>query len=90
MKVNAIRLGIATALGLAVIWILCVVLVWLLPGMTMAVFADMMHGKASEMVMGWHLTLSGFFVGMFAWSVCGGITAWLIGTIYNKMSSNDA
>lgn len=90
MKIDSIRLGVATAIGLAVIWILCIIFVWLLPATTMSIFADMMHGKASDMGMSWHLTFSGIFVGMLAWSICGGFTAWLIATIYNKLSYKES
>ncbi|WP_223670710.1 DUF5676 family membrane protein [Kangiella shandongensis] len=89
MKIDALRLGVATAIGLAIIWILCVVFIWLLPTTSMGIFADMMHSNIADMGMGWHLTFSGIFVGMLAWAVCGGITVWLIATIYNKLSYKD-
>lgn len=83
MKLNSIQLGIATAIAFAVVWTLCVIFVWALPSLSMNIFEDMMH--SSDMNMTWHISGSGFVIGLVAWAVCSGFTAWLIAVIYNKL-----
>ncbi|WP_417446688.1 DUF5676 family membrane protein [Kangiella sp.] len=84
MKIKPLTLGIATAIAFAIVWTLCFIFVWVLPSLSMNVFEDMMH--STEMGMEWHISMSGFLVGLVVWSVCGGFTAWLLAVIYNKLS----
>ncbi len=84
MKLNPINFGIATAIAFAIVWIICFILVWTLPSLSMNIFTDMMHSK--DMNMAWHFGYSSFLIGLVAWSVFGGFTAWLIAVLYNKLS----
>ncbi len=83
MKCDANRLFVATAGAFAIIWIICSALVAILPGQMLGMSGHMIH--ADFAAMSWTLTWAGFVIGLVAWSVSAGITAWLIGTIYNKL-----
>ncbi|ACV26382.1 DUF5676 family membrane protein [Kangiella koreensis] len=84
MKLQAMTFGVATAIAFALVWTLCFIFVWALPALSMNLFADMMH--SSDMNMQWHFGFSSFLIGLVAWSICGGFTAWLIAVFYNKLS----
>lgn len=84
MKLNALNFGVATAVAFAIVWIICFIFVWMLPTFSMSLFSDMMH--SSDMNMQWHFGLYSFIVGLIAWSLCGGFTAWLIAVVYNKLT----
>lgn len=84
MKIQPLTLGIATAIGFAIVWTLCFILVWTLPSLSMNIFADMMH--SSDLNMQWHFGFFSFLIGLVAWSICGGFTAWLIAVFYNRLS----
>jgi membrane associated rhomboid family serine protease len=83
MLLNANKLGLAAALAVAIIWIVCSVLVMLLPQAMIGVTGDMMHADLSSMQ--WQMHLSGLLIGLVAWSLTAGFAGWLIALIYNKM-----
>lgn len=85
MKFKPLSLALSTAIAFAIIWILCVIIVWALPVFSMGLFNDMMHSQ--DMNMTWHISVSGLITGLIAWSACGGFTAWLIAVFYNRFSS---
>jgi hypothetical protein len=83
MKLHACKFGIASGLSAAIAWLLCSLLVMLLPDMTMGLSGDMLHMNISQM--GWHLTAKGVFVGLIAWAVVAGFIGWLLAWIYNRL-----
>ncbi|NQV71249.1 MAG: hypothetical protein HQ498_14585 [Pseudohongiella sp.] len=83
MKLNAIKFGTATAIGFALIWLLCSVLVWIQPSLMMGMSGHMVHGDFSTM--DWHMTSAGVVTGLFAWSIIAGLSGALIATVYNKL-----
>lgn len=83
MKLNAIKLGYAAALSFTLLWVICSLMVWLMPVMMMGMTGNMMHSDWSQM--GWHLSLSGMLIGLVGWSVAAGVSGWLIAVIYNKL-----
>jgi hypothetical protein len=83
MKLHAVKIGCATAIAFAVIWLICSLLVLGLPSMMLGMSGHMVHGDLSDME--WHMTGLGFLYGLFAWSVTAGIIAALIAYIYNKL-----
>ena len=83
MKINAIKLGLASAISASVLWVICSLLVLLMPSMMLSVSGDMMHMQFNNM--GWHLTFLGVVKGLVAWSISAGITGWLIGFVYNRL-----
>ncbi|MFT4862527.1 MAG: hypothetical protein ACI95C_001748 [Pseudohongiellaceae bacterium] len=83
MKLDTIKIGYATALAFAIIWVICSLLVWGLPSMMLGMSGHMVHGDFSNM--GWHMTSSGLLAGLFAWSISAGLIAALIANIYNRL-----
>lgn len=82
MKLNAIKFGLASAISIAILWIACSVLVWLLPSMMMNMTGHMIHGDWSSM--GWHLSAGGVLIGLIVWSITAGICGWLLAAFYTR------
>ncbi len=87
MKLNSLNFAFAASLTTAIIWIICSLLVFSLPQMTMMMSGDMIHMDTQNMM--WSLTLSGFFTGLIVWSVTFGVTAWIFAVIYNRLLGGD-
>ncbi|TKB50524.1 hypothetical protein FCL40_05075 [Ferrimonas sediminicola] len=83
MSLNATKFGLASAVAFAGFWIVCSLLVWVLPSMMMDMTGHMTHGDWSQM--GWHLSVGGVLIGLIAWSVVAGLLGWLLATIYNRL-----
>ncbi len=85
MKLHEIKFGLAAAISIAILWIICSLIVWLSPGMSMEMSGHMVHSDLSQMQ--WQLSLSGIIIGLIIWSLFAGIIGWLIATVYNKLTS---
>ena len=85
MKLHALKFGLAAAISIAILWIICSLIVWLSPSMSMEMAGHMVHSDLSQMQ--WQLSLSGIIIGLFIWSLFAGITGWLIAKLYNKLIS---
>ena len=83
MKLDATKFGIATAVTFGLFWIVCSVLVMILPSLMMDMSGHMIHGDMSGM--SWTMTFSGFVIGLIIWALFAGLIAGLIAHIYNKM-----
>lgn len=80
-KILAMSFGSTTV----VLWMVCSVLVVLMPGPTMSMAAHMLHGDMAEF--SWTLTWTGFFIGLVSWTVCAAAAGWLIGWFYNRFTT---
>lgn len=83
MKLHAYKFGIASAISASVLWVICSLLVMLLPSMMSSMSGDMLHMQLNDI--GWHLTLIGVAKGLVAWFVLAGIAGWLLAAIYNRL-----
>jgi len=83
MKTDATKMGLAVASAFAVIWVICSVLVWVMPDLMMQMSGHMVHSDLSGM--GWQMNGQGVFIGLLAWSATAGFIAWLAAAIYNKL-----
>ncbi|MFI2811486.1 MULTISPECIES: DUF5676 family membrane protein [Microbulbifer] len=83
MKLNAAKFGLAAAISFGSAWLVCALLVVLMPGMMMSMSGDMVHMDLAGM--GWDLTLPGVLVGLVAWSVSAGLIGWLLARVYNRL-----
>ena len=83
MSINAVKFAIASSLSFSIIWIICSLLVWWVPGMMMTISSDMVHMNLSSM--GWEVSFVGILTGLVGWSLSAAAIAWLIATIYNKI-----
>ena len=86
MKINAVNLAIASAVTAAVVWIVCSLLVWTVPGGMMNATTNMVHMDMART--GWTISFMGVVLGLFAWSIFAGIFAWLLATIYNLLTKS--
>jgi hypothetical protein len=85
MKFNSVKFALAATLTTAVIWVICSLLVFLLPQATIMASSDMIHMDIQDMM--WSLTLSGFIKGLILWSLSVGLSAWIFAVIYNRFQS---
>jgi hypothetical protein len=83
MKLDAGKFGLAAAAALAVIWIICSIIVLLLPGVSMMAGSSMMHADFGEA--NWNMHFAGFLAGLVLWPLTAGAAAWLTVAIYNRM-----
>lgn len=83
MKLNANALGLSAVVTVAILWVLCSLVVVLLPGMSMNMSGYMMHTNFSGMQ--WSMNLTGFLAGLVIWAVFAYVTGWLLATIYNRL-----
>ncbi len=81
MKINSLNLALASAITTAVVWVICSLLVWMMPGSMMNTTGNMVHMDMSKS--GWMLSPLGFFWGLIVWSLFAGIFAWLLARVYN-------
>ena len=83
MKIDAVKFGLAAAYAVVIFWVVCTIVVVLLPGMTMSMSGYMMHADFSGMA--WQMGIAGFVAGLMLWSLMAGVFAWLLASIYNRM-----
>mgnify|MGYP003983986251 FL=1 len=85
MKLDAMNLGMATAIVFAAVWALCSLLVVALPGTMTRMSGHMLHADLAGY--GWTIHWTGFLVGLVLWSVLGGLLVWGVAAVYNRMVS---
>lgn len=83
MKINASKLGIATATVFGVAWVICSLLVMGMPQAMMQMTGHMVHADFSDM--NWQLNSSGLLVGLLAWSIGAGAIAGATAAVYNRL-----
>ncbi len=83
MTLSVFKFGISSAVSAAVLWLICSVLVMVMPTTMLSMSGDMLHMQLNDM--GWHLTLYGFVKGLVAWSITAGVAGWLLAGIYNRL-----
>ena len=83
MKLDAMKLGMATGIVFAVIWALCSLLVALLPGTMMQMSGHMIHADLGGM--NWTMTGAGFIVGLILWTVLPSVLVWAVAGVYNRL-----
>jgi hypothetical protein len=83
VKLNPVKLAIASAVTMAVFWVICSFMVLVMPTMMMSMTGQMVHADLSGF--NWTLTLSGFLVGLISWSISAGVTGWILAYIYNVL-----
>tara|TARA_B110000046_G_scaffold152137_1_gene161109 strand:- start:168 stop:425 length:258 start_codon:yes stop_codon:yes gene_type:complete len=85
MKLNSIRFGLASSISASILWLICSVLVIIMPEMMMSMSGDMVHMELRDM--NWHLSVFGVAVGMVGWFVMAGAMGWMLASIYNRLDS---
>ena len=83
MKLDAIKLGAATGIVLALLWVICSILVVLLPAMMMQMGGHMLHADLAAAR--WTMHWGGFVIGLVLWSLLGGLLVWAVAAVYNRL-----
>ena len=86
MKINSLNLALASAITAAIVWTICSLLVWMMPGVMMNTTGNMVHIDMTKS--GWMLSPLGFLWGLIVWSLFAGIFAWLLATVYNLLTKD--
>ncbi|HEY9091561.1 DUF5676 family membrane protein [Parasphingorhabdus sp.] len=83
MKLNAIKLGLATAIIFGFTWIICSLFVTMASGRMMQMSGNMAHSNFAGM--GWSLHWTGLLVGLVISSFFSGLIVWAIAATYNRL-----
>ena len=86
MKINSLKLGLASAITAAVVWIICSMLIWMMPGAMMNMTTNLFHMEMGKS--GFVLTPTGVIWGLIGWSLFAGIFAWILATIYSLLTKD--
>lgn len=84
MRINAMKLGLASATATLLAWIACSLAVALAPGLTMEITAHLLHIEPSSH--DWALTWGSFAMGAICWTGFAFLFAFAIGASYNTFS----
>lgn len=83
MSLNSIKFEWVSAISFSIAWVVCSLLVWVLPDSMMRIFGGMLH--MNLFTMGWHVSLVNLALGLIGWAFTAGIVGWLLAAIYNKL-----
>lgn len=86
MKINSLNFSLASAITTAIVWTVCSLMVWMMPGAMMNTTGHMVHMDISKF--GWMLSPVGFLWGLIVWGISAGIFAWLLAAIYNALTKD--
>ena len=84
MKINPLNFAPAGAITAAVVWIICSLLVWMMPGAMMNLTTNLFHMEMGKS--GFVLSPLEVLWGLVGWSLFAGIFAWILATIYNLLA----
>ena len=87
MKLDSVRLGVATSIVFAAIWAICSALVLLFPGTMMQLSGHMLHADLTGL--GWSMHWRSFAFGLISWSLLPGLLVWAIAAVYNQLNGDD-
>lgn len=82
MKLNEKSFALACAAAFAIVWVVCSILVMVMPDMMSSMTGNMLHADWKSM--GWHMSFVGVVYGGIIWVLLMGIIGWLIAKIYNS------
>lgn len=83
MKLDSVKLAYATAIIFGGIWIICSILVVLIPGAMMQMSGHMLHADLGTMA--WTLNWAGFIIGLILWTLLPAVIVWAIAATYNRL-----
>ena len=89
MKNNTMKFANAFALGMAVLWVLCSAVIWLLPSFSWTVTGWWMHGMDLSSMGGWNLTISNFLLGGITAIASAWITGWILAWSWQVVGGNN-
>lgn len=80
MKLDAVKFGLATAGTFAIIWLICSLLVWIVPSLGMHMSGHLLENNMGQMHMA--MGFAGITTGI-VWSVLAGLSGCLLAWLYN-------
>ena len=83
MTLQPCKFGLAAGLTSGLLWIVCSILVYMLPVFMIDMSGHMMHMDIAAM--GWELTVWGVLWGLVGWFVSAFLFGWLLAVIYNRL-----
>lgn len=83
MKIDAMKLAIASTVVFAAAWVICSAFVISMPSAMMQMSGHMVHADFGRM--GWQLSFAGFVYGLFAWSLGAGLITGATAALYNRL-----
>lgn len=83
MKIHALKFALAWAAAAAVVWLICALFVFSIPGPSMMMSRNMMHSDMGHW--NWTFSLGGALIGTLLWSFLAGLFGWLVAIIYNAL-----
>lgn len=86
MKINSLKFGMASAITATIVWIICSLLVWMVPGAMMNMTTNLFHMEMGKS--GFMLTPIGVIWGLVGWSLFAGVFALILATIYNLLTKD--
>ena len=86
MKINALNFALASTITAAVVWIICSLLIWMMPGPMMNLTTNLFHMEMGKS--GFVISPIGVIWGLVGWSLFAGIFAWILATIYNLLTKD--
>jgi hypothetical protein len=88
MKLDANAFAIASAATAGILWIVCSVIVLLLPGPMLQMSGYMAHGDLSAMNLS--VSLVGVLLGFIGWVVAAALAGWILAVVYNRVAPRSA
>ena len=85
MKINSAKLALACTVAISITWVICSLLVMLMPLGMMQMTGHMVHGDFSDLK--WTMGMHGLLFGLVGWALVAGFTGWLISVLYNRFVS---
>ena len=86
MRIDPLKFGLASAITAAIFWIICSLLVWMMPGAMMNMTTNLFHMEMGKS--GFVISPIGVIWGLIGWSLFAGVFAWLLATIYNLLTKS--
>ena len=83
-KLNAIKVANSLAVTTAVVYLVCIVAVWLAPGITTTIGNYLLHGVDVSRLVGAR-TFSYSLTSLIIGTIAGWLTGALFATVYNKL-----
>ena len=86
MNLDEKKLALSLGGTTAALWIICTVLVALMPGPMGTLTGHMLHGNLENF--GWTLTWPGFFIRLVTWVLWAAAAGWLVAWFYNRLGGS--
>ena len=84
-KITPWKVGIATGLMLTIGSLLCAILFWIAPEITLNLANNVFHGIDLTQIAKSSLSLGGVIIGLLVTFIVGFISGWIFAVIYNKI-----